>query len=404
MERRFGMPGHVLFLNWRDTRNPEGGGSEVYVERVAAELVARGYRVTLFCAAHARRPPTRSTRRAYGCVRRGGRHTVYLLGGPLYLAGALGIGPLRPPGLGRPDVLVDVCNGLPFLAPLCARRPVVELIHHVHREQWPVVFGPWAARFGWWIESSARRPRSTGGAGTSPSPRRPADELAVLGVDAGAGSRSCTTAPRPLARPAPRDRRTRCCVVLGRLVPHKRVELALRAVAAARRRAARAARWWWPARAGGRSTLRELAAELGHHRPGPDSRASSTEEEKHALLASAWVAADPVAQGGLGADHRGGRCPRAPPRSRSGTPAESPRRWSTGGPACWSTTSTTYLAKVRTLLHRGRAAAEMGAQARQHAARFTWPAAGGRFAAILLSGVESPRPVQQRGEPSYLSP
>ena len=31
----------VLILNWRDTTNPEGGGSEVYVERVAAGLAAR---------------------------------------------------------------------------------------------------------------------------------------------------------------------------------------------------------------------------------------------------------------------------------------------------------------------------------------------------------------------------
>ncbi|MEU5674295.1 glycosyltransferase family 1 protein, partial [Micromonospora sp. NPDC047753] len=50
------MPGHVLFLNWRDTRNPEGGGSEVYVERIAAELVSRGFRATLFCAAHSEAP------------------------------------------------------------------------------------------------------------------------------------------------------------------------------------------------------------------------------------------------------------------------------------------------------------------------------------------------------------
>jgi hypothetical protein len=44
--------GGVLFLNWRDTSNPEGGGSEVYVERVAAGLAARGHPVTLFCAAY----------------------------------------------------------------------------------------------------------------------------------------------------------------------------------------------------------------------------------------------------------------------------------------------------------------------------------------------------------------
>ncbi|RAO42430.1 hypothetical protein ONO86_03841 [Micromonospora noduli] len=50
------MPGHLLFRNWRDTRNPEGGGSEVYVERIAAELVARGFRATLFCAAHSQAP------------------------------------------------------------------------------------------------------------------------------------------------------------------------------------------------------------------------------------------------------------------------------------------------------------------------------------------------------------
>ena len=38
------------------TPNPEGGGSEVYVERIAAELVARGHRATVFCQAHAHGP------------------------------------------------------------------------------------------------------------------------------------------------------------------------------------------------------------------------------------------------------------------------------------------------------------------------------------------------------------
>lgn len=40
----------VLFLNWRDTRHPEGGGSEVYVENVARSLAAAGHDVTIFCA------------------------------------------------------------------------------------------------------------------------------------------------------------------------------------------------------------------------------------------------------------------------------------------------------------------------------------------------------------------
>ena len=40
----------VLFCNWRDTRHPEGGGSEVYVESVARALAAAGDDVTRSCA------------------------------------------------------------------------------------------------------------------------------------------------------------------------------------------------------------------------------------------------------------------------------------------------------------------------------------------------------------------
>ena len=41
---------HVVFLSWRDTRNPEGGGAERYLEKMAEGLVARGCSVTVFCA------------------------------------------------------------------------------------------------------------------------------------------------------------------------------------------------------------------------------------------------------------------------------------------------------------------------------------------------------------------
>jgi hypothetical protein len=43
---------HVAFLSWRDSRNPEGGGAERYLEKMAAGLVERGCRVTILCAAH----------------------------------------------------------------------------------------------------------------------------------------------------------------------------------------------------------------------------------------------------------------------------------------------------------------------------------------------------------------
>jgi len=145
--------GHVLFLNWRDTTHPEGGGSEVFLERVAAELVGRGYRTTLLCQAHGTAPAAETTPAGLRIIRAGGRHTVYLYAAVIYLAGVVGLGPLARRRLGRPSVIVDVGNGMPFLSRLYARRPVIALVHHVHREQWPVVFGPRVARIGWWIES-----------------------------------------------------------------------------------------------------------------------------------------------------------------------------------------------------------------------------------------------------------
>ena len=76
---------HVVFLNWRDTRNPEGGGSEVYTERIAAELVRLGHRVTLFCAAYAGAPADEILPSGVRVMRRGSRHTVYLWAALAYL-------------------------------------------------------------------------------------------------------------------------------------------------------------------------------------------------------------------------------------------------------------------------------------------------------------------------------
>ena len=36
---------HVAFFSWRDTHNPEGGGAERYLEKMAEGLVSRGARV-----------------------------------------------------------------------------------------------------------------------------------------------------------------------------------------------------------------------------------------------------------------------------------------------------------------------------------------------------------------------
>ncbi len=209
----------VLILNWRDTRNPEGGGSELYAEEVAAGLARRGHQVTIFCAAHDRAPADELTPDGVRMMRRGSPRGVYFRAFWERLRGRLG----------NFDVVVDVQNGLPFLARLYARKPVVLLIHHVHREQWRVVLGPLAARFGWWVESwlSPRVHRACRYVTVSEVTR---SELAELGVDR---ERVTIVHNGTPTATGPRVQRTEepSLLVLGRLVPHKRVEIAIRAVA-----------------------------------------------------------------------------------------------------------------------------------------------------------------------------
>ena len=109
---------------------------------MAAGWSARGCRVTVFCAAYAGRA-ARGGVDGVRFVRRGSQ----AVGLPARACWSL----LRR-RFGRVDVVVDVQNGLPFFSRLVTRKPVVVLVHHVHREQWPVVYPGLTGRVGWWIE------------------------------------------------------------------------------------------------------------------------------------------------------------------------------------------------------------------------------------------------------------
>jgi hypothetical protein len=47
-----GAAGSVLILNWRDVHHPQGGGSEVFVERSPGASRPGGRKVTVFCGAY----------------------------------------------------------------------------------------------------------------------------------------------------------------------------------------------------------------------------------------------------------------------------------------------------------------------------------------------------------------
>src|SRR6478672_8738894 len=136
---------------------------------MAEGLVTAGLRVTLFCAAHERAPAEEEIN-GVRVVRRGGRMSVYLR--------ALAFVRRERPGL-----VVDVQNGLPFGSPLVTGAPVVVLVHHVHREQWPIVFGRVGGAIGWWIES-VLAPRIYRRCRYVTVSAATADELGTLGIAA----------------------------------------------------------------------------------------------------------------------------------------------------------------------------------------------------------------------------
>jgi glycosyltransferase involved in cell wall biosynthesis len=358
----------VLLLNWRDMRNPEGGGSERYVERVAAGLASAGHDVTVFCAAHRAAPPDEQ-HDGIRYVRRGNRLTVY----------ARALIALATGRLGRPDVVVDTQNGFPFFARLVTRRPVVILVHHVHREQWSVVFGPRLARFGWWVESwlAPRVFRGCQYVAVSESTRR---ELTALGVD----RRTIAVVhngTEPVAHLGLPRGETPEVVVLGRLVPHKRVEHALQAVATLRPeiptlRMTVVGDGWWGERLLAEAERLGLAGTI-------DFTGHVDEAVKHRHLARAWVMALPSLKEGWGLavlEAAAHGVPTVAYRSAGGV-TESVIDGSSGVLVDDSIEAMT--AALRTVLTDASVRGPMSAGAREHAVGFTWAQTTASFERVL---------------------
>ena len=196
----------IVFLAWRDTEHAQAGGSEVVIDQLARRLTQRGHEVTLLHGGP-------SGRHAYQSIRIGGDYTQYVRAPLSYWRRCRHV-----------DVVVDVENGIPFFSPLWQRRPVVGLVHHIHTEQWAMQFPRPIAAVGRWLEGwlMPRVYRRSPFVAVSNST---ATGLARLGVDA----HRITTIEMGLdvAPISPNPAPTPNFLVLSRLVPHKRVELAI---------------------------------------------------------------------------------------------------------------------------------------------------------------------------------
>jgi len=283
----------VLLLCWRDTGHPQGGGSETYLQRIGAQLAEAGIDVTLRTARY-EGAPRRDVVDGLHISRAGGRYTVYIWAGLAMVASRIGLGPLRR---SRPDVVIDSQNGLPFLARLAFGRRVVVLVHHCHRDQWPVA-GRFLGRFGWFVESwlSPRLHRDNQYVTVSlPSVR----DLVDLGVDANrvAVVRNGLDEAPPATLTGERSATPRA-VVLSRLVPHKQIEDALDAVAVLRTRIPELhldviGGGWWQDRLVRRAEQLGISDAVTFHGHVDDVT-------KHAVVQRCWVHLLPSAKEGWG--------------------------------------------------------------------------------------------------------
>lgn len=373
----FEQPLRLLFLNWRDTGHPEGGGSEVYAERVADGLAEVGHEVTFLTATYPGAKPEERRPSGVRVVRRGGRLSVYAAAALAYLRREVD----------RPDVIIETQNGIPYLAALWAGRTThVVLVHHVHREQWPVVFGPVAARVGWWIESrlapriNRRRPYVA----VSDVTRC---ELNDLGI-----AKERISVIHNGALPAPPHDTERTAhpqlLVMGRLVPHKRVELALETIGRLRlefptARLVIAGRGWWEDHIRAEIARRQLTDVVELH-------GFVTDAERHRLYASSWVSLVPSVKEGWGLVVVEAGMHGTPTIAFDGTGGvtESIVDGETGLLAAKDDVAN-FVALTRRLLVDPDERLLLGENARQFAQGFTWEETVASFDRLLTAAVRS---------------
>jgi glycosyltransferase involved in cell wall biosynthesis len=268
-------PRRIVFLAHRDLDNPAAGGSELLVDRLADGLTRLGHQVTLLCGGPA-------AYRDYRVVSAGGEFGHYLRARSAFTR-----------QVGDCDLLVEVCNGMPYLAPLWHRGPTLCLVNHVHTDLWKMRFGgpltP-AARIGrrleHWALAGAAQHRGLLVA-VSPST---AHALRAIGVERD----RIRVVHNGVEEPGPREDRSPepLFVAVGRLVEYKRIDLLLRL--------------WERVRpvTGGRLVIvgdgpeRQRLEQLAG--PGVEFAGHVSEAEKHRLLCAAWLLLHPSAVEGWG--------------------------------------------------------------------------------------------------------
>jgi glycosyltransferase involved in cell wall biosynthesis len=276
----------ILILNWRDVRHPQAGGAEQYMHEIGSRWAQGGADVTWFTA----RPPGQPAEEDLA-----GMH-VLRFGGPLSVYPLAGLQLLRTRG--RFDAVIDCQNGIPFFSPAFLGRnvPVVQVVHHVHQDQFATRFSAPIAAVGRVLEGRVAR-RVYGNraiAAVSPSTRTALRHR--LGFRGPIFVVPNGTIPVPTFAGARAAGPT--VVVVSRLVPHKRIELLLGHVAAVVAEVP-GLRVEIVGDGPERTRLQGLVMELGLHET-VMFHGRLSDEARDQLLATAWLTVSTSAAEGWG--------------------------------------------------------------------------------------------------------
>lgn len=202
----------VLFLNWRDVLSPKAGGAEVLTHEIAKRLAAK-HQVTWFTS-RADGQPQEEEIDGVHVVRRGSELTTRLFA-PRFARKT------------RWDVVVEEINTLPYFAHAWSSSPAVLFIPQLAREVWwyeapkPVAWAGWAAEP---LYLAAYR----GVRSITISDSTCAD-LRRLGLRAPIDVLPIGVSTPALVELTPKEPRG-ALVAVGRLVPSKRFDHAIRAL------------------------------------------------------------------------------------------------------------------------------------------------------------------------------
>ncbi|MCU4182925.1 glycosyltransferase family 4 protein [Acidiferrimicrobium sp. IK] len=211
----------VEMVAWRDMGHPEAGGSELHAARIAERWASAGIDVTM----KASRSPGHQSCDTYGDVRLrrpAGRYSVFP-------AVALG-GRLRS-SRGRPDGVVEIWNGVPFFSSLWAGCAQTVFLHHVHDGMWDLTLPAPLAAFGRFLELRVAPPFYRNAPIVTLSESSRDTIVSMMGFDKDQ-IRVIHPGVDPFYAPGGTRAEHPLFVAVGRLMPYKRYDVLIDALAA----------------------------------------------------------------------------------------------------------------------------------------------------------------------------